>query len=346
MINSKVNCRRRFLGIVSASCVSLAGLPGLLKGDEKAAESPLVDSLPTLQCPTDTGITVCWAVNGLSLGSIEFGINPNELNQTAYGEMTGLKAYHDRFFQIRLEGLEPGRRYYYRTATTPLEYVAGHIQRRGETIFGDIFSFETPCPGRKTATFSVINDTHNRSETLKLVTKKLSELDADYTIWNGDILGSYDDSEKSVQAVLKPGGGASFSTDRPLLYVPGNHEYYGRWARNLPYLFAPWEHPNIEDRKFSRNFVVRNGPLALIGLDTGDNRSDTNPDKDGTIMFDPYRSAQRDWLERALKSPAVATALFVVTVCHIPLFDPNPEANGGDIPVAHGRFQRQAGKLW
>ena len=338
--------RRQFLGLVSASCASLIGLSEPLKSSEGVEETPLVDSLPSLQCPTETGIAVCWAVNALSLGKVEFGTDPNKLDKTAYGEMTGMKAYHDRFFQIRLENLEPERRYYYRTATTPLTYIAGHIQHPGETVYSEVFSFETPGLGRANASFAVINDTHNRRETLELVAAKLSKIDADYTIWNGDILGSYDNSEVSVQAILKPGGGQSFSVKRPLLYVPGNHEYYGTWARNLPYLFAPWEHSDFRDRRFTRNFVVRNGPIALIGLDTGDNRADNNPDKGGTILFDSYREAQCNWLERALQSQVVTTASFVVAFCHIPLFDPNPNANGGDLPIAHGRFQRQAGKLW
>jgi len=87
-MNSKASSRRRFLGIVSASCTaSLTGLSGLVRGNESGETMQLVDSLPSLQCPTETGITVCWSVNALSLGSVEFGMKPDKLDQTAYGEV-------------------------------------------------------------------------------------------------------------------------------------------------------------------------------------------------------------------------------------------------------------------
>ena len=41
-----------------------------------------------------------------------------------------------------------------------------------------------------------------------------------------------------------------------------------------------------------------------------------------------------------------ADQLIVVAFCHIPIFDANPNANGGDVLENWAAFQRQAGSLW
>jgi len=84
----------------------------------------------------------------------------------------------------------------------------------------------------------------------------------------------------------------------------------------------------------------------LIGLDTGEDKPDNRAEWAGLARFEPYRVRQRAWLERVLLSEPVASAPFVVAFCHIPLFDPRPNANGGDLPTGYASFQRQAGELW
>ena len=41
-----------------------------------------------------------------------------------------------------------------------------------------------------------------------------------------------------------------------------------------------------------------------------------------------------------------AACLAAARVCHIPIFDSNPNANGGDILEGFASFQRQSGDLW
>jgi len=341
--------RRHFLGLLG---VSGAGLVSGLSLPTPSAfaqatppDRPLVDSPPVLQCPTETGIVVVWAVGQSAAGLVEFGTDPQNLNQTVTGDVLGLNACHDSFLQVRLEGLKPNTRYYYRTITAPLHFRAGIVPERGEPAISDVFSFETPGPDKQAGSFAVMNDTHNNQPALKRLTDKLAEIKADYTLWTGDLVDHFDNADQAVEAVLRPGGSA-FATERPMLFVPGNHDYRGRWARNLPLALPTWEHEAPADRKMMRNFVVRSGPLALIGLDTGEDKPDRHPAWAGLARFEPYRIAQRDWLERALKSKPVATAPFVVAFCHIPLFDANPNANGGDILEGYAYFQRQSATLW
>lgn len=73
------------------------------------------------------------------------------------------------------------------------------------------------------------------------------------------------------------------------------------------------------------------GDIALIGLDTAEDKLDTNPLLAGLFTSGPYREAQTAWLADALKQPQIASAPYLVAFCHIPLFDPNPKENPGDL---------------
>lgn len=340
--------RRRFLRFMGLSGLGLAGTSLLREpavGEETAPAKPLLDSPPVLQCPAEDGIAVAWAVNSLALGCVRFGTDREHLDREAFGDRLGLKEMHDRFLQVRLEGLEPNTRYYYRTETTPFLYHHSHKLEAGQPVLGEIHSFTTPGAARTSGSFAVMNDTHAKQPTLKALAAKLDELAADLTVWNGDLVDAYNDADSTVAAVLRPGDSA-FAAERPLLFVPGNHDYRGAWARNIDRALPCWEHAAPEDRGCGRNFVVRTGPLALIGMDTGEDKPDRHPAWAGHVRFEPYRERQRDWLARALKSPAAATADFVVLFCHIPLFDERPNANPGDLIEGFASWQRQSADLW
>jgi len=333
--------RRQFLGVLGATLAT----PALFAQENtNTAESQLVDSLPSLQCPKGDGMTVVWAVKQPAAGFVQYGTDKENLDQTAYGDLFGLNAYHPRFLQVRLYDLQPSTRYFYRTATRSFRFVNAYSFRQGESEYSETYSFETPGMDKAVGSFSVINDTHNNPAILRAVGARLSQIDSDYTVWNGDLAGSFDHERVAIDTILKPGGGA-FSTEKPLLFTPGNHDYRGEWARNLSLCLAPWEQ-SPSNPSTGRNFVVRTDPLALIGLDTGEDKPDNREEWAGLASFEPYRIRQRDWLERVLQHELVASAPFVVAFCHIPLFDSRPNANSGDLPTGFASYQRQAGNLW
>lgn len=306
---------------------------------------PLVDSPPLLQCPSSEGVTVVWAIGRGATGWIEYGTAPDRLTQTARGAVVGLLPFHQRFLQIRINGLKPGKRVFYRTATVPFRYLNTYEFERGSPQFGEVYAFTTPDSTAVKASFAVINDTHGLESPLKRVTARLNEIKADYTIWNGDLVRSFNDADQAVAAIARPAG-APFAVERPLLFVPGNHDYRGEWARNLGQLLVTWPLLDPQDAATPRNFALRHGPLALIGLDTGEDKPDRRAEWGGLAAFEPYREAQRDWLARALARPEIAAAPFLVAFSHIPLFDARPEANDGMSETSFADYQGQAAKLW
>lgn len=347
--------RRQFLGAmalsgvgaVAASAVRAAAPAAPARDATQTADAPLplVDSAPLLQCPSGEGVTVVWAVGRGATGWVEYGTARDRLDRTARGGAVGLLPYHERFLQIRLSGLTPGTRIWYRTVTVPFCYLSSYKFERGEPVFSETYAFVTPSQAAPTASFAVINDTHERPKTLKLLTDRLAEVKADYTVWNGDLVNSVNGADQAVEAIARPAG-APFAAERPLLFVPGNHDYRGQWARNLGLLLPDWPTPDPRDAATPRNFALRHGPLALVGLDTGEDKPDHRAEWAGMAAFEPYREAQRDWLARAMARPEIASAPFLVAFCHIPLFDARPDANDGMQETRFADYQGQAARLW
>ena len=342
--------RRRFLATLAVTSGTLAASPALQAGDfeikqELASTLPLVDSPPLLQLPTETGMTVVWAVAQPATGYVEFGSVPDRLDRRADGESLGLNPYHERFLRIDLTDLRPNTRYYYRTATCSVNFETAYKIHRGEPVFSDVFSFVTPGTNKETGSFAAINDTHQNLGALRRIMTRLPEIDADFTVWNGDLINDVHTADQVVQYIMRPAD-AAFAAERPLLHVCGNHDLRGAWARNLSLALPTWSHADPKNRVNGRNFAVRTGPLALIGLDTGEDKPDAHPVWAGLCHCESYRIQQRDWLRRTLEKPEVASAPHVVAFCHIPLFDADPKANGGDILEHWAAFQRQAGNLW
>ena len=98
------------------------------------------------------------------------------------------------------------------------------------------------------------------------------------------------------------------------MFVPGNHDVRGASARQIAGCLAPGPEPGLP-----YNVARRYGPLALLTLDTGEDKPDAHPVFAGTAAYEPYRRRQAAWLRDALCRPEIASAPFKVVFCHIPL---------------------------
>ena len=96
-------------------------------------------------------------------------------------------------------------------------------------------------------------------------------------------------------------------------------------------MFRQPEERLARDWDLGRNFAVRMGDVALIGLDTAEDKLDENPLFAGLFNSGAYREAQAQWLRDALKRKDIASAPFLVAFCHIPIFCSDPTENPGDV---------------
>ena len=219
--------RREFLHLSSLSAV-LAGA-----GDAAsalAAEPPVSGAFafaspPVLQNPAPDGITVVWAVNGLAPGWVEYG-ESEALGQRSEASVQGLMPLDDRVLQIRLTGLRPGTKYFYRVHACPIAFKNAYNIKRGEPIATPVGQFSTIDPAARTTSFSIINDTHEVPETLQGLGALLRANPAESLFWNGDIFNDIRSEQQISEQVLAPGGQA-FASAMPLLPVRGNHDVRG-----------------------------------------------------------------------------------------------------------------------
>ncbi len=321
-------------------------------GEEKM---PLTDTPPVLQTAAETSMGVAWGVTAPGSGFVELSTeksafftdateNGAKFRRIPTGFMP-LKSIQPRILSAQMENLAPATTYFYRTGTFPVTYPNAYNVQAGETVYSQVYAFTTSGEAADSS-FAVINDTHANAETFQALDAKLKKLGAAVTIWNGD-LGEMRDVEDTVRTLLHPGR-TDFAAERPVLFVPGNHDYRGAWARNMEEALLK-RLPTERESKYwqlGRNFAVRQGEIALIGLDTGEDKPDAHPVFAGLANFEPYRELQTRWLAEVLEKPEIKSAPYVVAFCHIPLFSPDPSANPGDILEGYAYWQRPASRMW
>ena len=310
---------------------------------------------PCLQAPGETTIGVSWSVSGLAKGEVEYADNP-ELRgaRIAKAGGLGLVPINDSTLQVRITGLKRTTTYWYRTITVPFtSYNNIYEAKQGESIVSDIHSFTTMGADAR-AHFCVINDTHANWRSFQMVVEKVKELSPMVVIWNGDATNTTQQKETAVNIFLKPQiKDVDWSADLPVMFECGNHDFRGSWISKLDEVVLPREpserHGDQWDLKW--NFALRLGEMALIGLDTGEDKPDAHPKWFGLANFEPYRRAQAKWLEEQFARPEIASAPFKVVFCHIPLFasvdSMDYPHDGVNIdPEDYAYWSRECSELW
>ena len=316
---------------------------------------PLKVGFPCLQAPGETTMGVSWCVSGLSRGEVEVADNPSFRNaRLVKSGGYGLVPIDVVAQQVRIEGLTPGRRYWYRTITTPFtDYKNIYAAKLGEPIVSEIHTFTTAGADAR-ASFCVINDTHAQWKAFEMVVAKAKSLSPAAIVWNGDATNTTQDKKTAAEIFLDPPiATKDWSSDIPVFFESGNHDFRGSWiAKKEEVVLA--RHPaerRGDQWDLKWNFAVRLGDVAMVGMDTGEDKPDGHPKWFGLANFSPYRRAQAKWLEEALARPDIADAKFKVAFCHIPLFaakdHPDYPHDGVKIdPNDYAYWSRECHDLW
>ena len=325
----------------------------------QAGNQKLIDTAPALQNYAETSMGIAFGVTDMANGFVTYGLKP-DLSDGITVKCGGYRVTRidDKVMQVRLTGLQPNTTYYYRIGADRISYQGGYKMKvLGTEVDEKIYSFTTA--GKKAKShFCVMNDTHVNWGSFGPTIDKIVELSPSCAIWNGDALNNDESMDVLKSVFLAPKIALSdYASTLPLLLAPGNHEDRGFETRKLEniWMFRQPEERSSRDWDLGRNFAVRMGDIALIGLDTAEDKLDTNVKLAGLFTSEPYRVAQTAWLEDALRQPEIASAPYLVAFCHIPLFDPNPKSNPGDLypndvhPDYHSDYaawQRTCSKMW
>ena len=360
--------RREFLK-GSALAVAAAGTGCAMAGAQKGgpiqscSQFPvpcsLIASAPVLQNAAETSIGVSFAVSADASGWVEYSTSPDLKNATrAYSGEHGLMTVDDKVALIRVTGLRPATKYYYHIGADRIEFKGGYAMKNlGSEVGPKIHSFTT-LGAAATGSFCVINDTHDQKDTIDRVLAKVGALKPSVVLWNGDASNTSETIEDAMNIFIHTHRNhPEYAADTPYMFLNGNHDFRGRFNRRLGDLmmFRELGERKPEYAELGRNFVQRLGDVALIGLDTGEDKLDTNPKFAGIFKMKPYREKQAKWLAEVIESDAVRTAKFKVAFCHIPLYDPRPNANPGDVAPADAApqythdfaiWQRTCANLW
>jgi predicted phosphodiesterase len=210
---------------------------------------------------------------------------------------------------VVIGGLQPGHTYQYRVASRRVVAVRPYWPERGHTVQGETLRFTTLDPARATARFAVITDTHEKVSRIHTLLADIRKTPEDFVAHLGDTV-NYAVSEQQFADVFLAPTAQDLGGTTPLLYVHGNHEYRGPFARELgPYLHAQ------NDRY---DFVRDDGPLHLVAVDTGEDKPD---DTNVYAGLNDLRDYRREGLVRfgtALADARTRSAPFTVVLGHQP----------------------------
>ena len=311
---------------------------------------PLIASAPMLQNPAPTSMGVAFAVSAMANGFVEYSESP-DMKDAVKVKCGGFRVtdMNDKVMLVRLTGLKPATKYHYRIGADRISYGGGYkMKNLGAETDPRIYSFTTAGEGAK-AHFCVCNDTHVKWPSFGLVVDKIAELRPSLAVWNGDACNTQETIESQIEIFLNPKvSRKDYASEIPFCLAPGNHDQRGLANRHLErvFMFRQPEERSSRDWDLGRNFAFRLGEVAMIGLDTGEDKPDRRDVFAGLFSNEPYRVAQAAWLKDALERPDIRSAPFVVAFCHIPLFDDRPWANPGGICDNGGGKYKHDFALW
>lgn len=310
--------RRDFIGNISkASLLGVLGVGNatpLVKDinelSARPAEGHIFLAEPYLQAPSGNSISIMWITNKLCYSWVEYG-EGDQLNQKAHEIKDGLVNAYNRVNAVRLNNLKPNTTYSYRVVSKEILEFQPYKLVYGTTITSDTRTFKTMEPQAKEVSWLIMNDIHDRPQSIPHLMQLNGNAPYDYVFFNGDMFDYQTDEQQIIDHMLAPCG-ESFAGAKPFLFVRGNHETRGKYSRELAdYFTSP-------SGKYY--YAYQWGPVYNIVLDTGEDKPDDAPVYAGIVDFDSYRREQAVWLEQEMQKPAFKKAPFRVVMMHIPHF--------------------------
>lgn len=315
--------RRDFIGNISK--LSLFGIVGFNNTLNKEELNDLAADpekgheflcTPYLQAPTTDSMTIMWITNKLCHSWVEYG-EGSFINQKSQSSSDGLVDAYNRINKIQLKNLKPNTQYSYKVFSKEIVKFDPYKISYGNTIESEIKTFTTINPKAESVSWLVMNDIHDRPKSIKDL-MLLNKAPYDYVFFNGDMFDYQTDEQQIIDHMLKPCS-EGFAQEKPFLFVRGNHETRGKFARNI--------HEYYASTSGKYYYAYQWGPVFTIVLDTGEDKPDSHNVYGGIVDFDAYREEQATWFEKIAKSKEFKKAPFRVVMMHIPHYH-SDEAHG------------------
>ncbi|MGM9479091.1 metallophosphoesterase [Pedobacter sp. GSP4] len=307
-MNENQSNRRSFLKVgltlsaatLVAPSAAIANLPAQEDGFKIAVG-------PYLQTNFNNSMTILWLTNKNAAGWVEFGEQADQLNQKAYGKAElGLMQANSMLNAVTLSNLKPGTKYHYKIVSKEIKDFQPYKLTYGETVSSAVETFLNADTDKSEVSFLMLNDIHDRPESIPHLLGLVPDVKQDFIFFNGDIFDYQTDEKQIIDHMLQPCVDR-FAKHTPFIYVRGNHETRGKFAREFAQYYMHVGHAA---------FTL--GPVRFVIIDTGEDKEDAHPVYAGIVNFDDYRIQQAEWLKTEVNSKAFKKAPFRIVLMHIP----------------------------
>src|SRR5688500_19053433 len=255
---------------------------------------PVITHGPYLSAPTDTSATIVWTTDLPSHSKVIYGAGgalTSEAVPTRHG-MAPVGTLHS----VRLTGLQPGRTYGYRVVSTPVLELHAYWSKKGMELQSETYSFTTFDRRKPTVSFVSSSDTHESAPRIDSIMQKVDWSRTDFLVHTGDAFNGVTAEDqvwgKWLDPLIKGGLGQS----KPLIFVRGNHDTRGGFAREQQRYVPIEEGPFYYTRDAS--------PVHLLVIDTGEVKHDTTQVYARLNRMEEYRAQELAWLKQHVRPSA------------------------------------------
>ncbi|MBE6236820.1 MAG: hypothetical protein E7116_01520 [Bacteroidales bacterium] len=299
---------RKLILTMAIACAALVSSSGVNYPDIKYG--------PWIQNLTETGFTVMWKSSQKNFAFVEVAPDdgtPFEIStrKRFYNVLDG-RRLAGTFHSITVTGLEPGTAYRYK--------IYAKVVENDDSAYGTDYGPERKVSAKQEAvirtldrnaekcSFFMMSDIHGKDEKYKALVTGVDKSKFDFLLMNGDMISYINDADTMLRHVFHVV--PELTSAIPTIYTRGNHETRGRDA----HYFAQFC-PTPSGRPY---FMFRQGPVAFLILDGGEDKPDSAPEYSGTVEFDVFRQAELEWLKEVIKDSLFVDAPIKVAVMHIP----------------------------
>lgn len=270
---------------------------------------------PWIQDVSENGFTVLWKTDGKSLSWLEVapddGTPFEACARERFYETCSGKRFTGDFHAVTVTGLEAGQTYRYRILGREViddsnPYASIYGKEATLKLTGKV---RTSDYGADSCVFSMVCDIHDRAQLYKDLTSPLKGRNTDFLLLNGDIVSYSHSIDTVMMHTFAPI--SDISADIPVVFARGNHESRGADSYLMSRLFRT---PTGEFY-----YIFRQGPVAFVVLDAGEDKPDSSVEYSGLADYDAYRTAELEWLKSAVEDPLFRDAPVKIALCHIPV---------------------------
>ena len=265
---------------------------------------------PYLQNPADGGITIMWETIIPAYSWVEYGTDTTQLERVRL-LVDGQAEFNESVHKIRLEGLKPGVKYYYRVCSQEILYYGGYHKIFGNTAVSPFYSFVTAQEDADNFTALVFNDIHQRKYIFEALYSHVKDVDFDFVVFNGDCIDDpkdHNQASETLKFLTESVNGSSI----PTIFIRGNHEIRNAYSIGLR------KHLDYAGDKTYGAFNW--GDTRIVILDCGEDKKDDHREYSGLNNFTSLREEQVEFLKEELSSKAFKKADKRILLHHIPIY--------------------------